>query len=311
MTINLTQDESYKTFAKLLCSAELTDGTQYQLICLLVVNILISITAFLGNTLILVALHKKSSLHSPSKRLYRNLATTDLCVGIIAEPLHVIRCISVANEQWQSCRYAFIGAFTTGYILCGVSLFTLTAISVDRLLALLLGLRYRQVVTLKRTYLTVVMFWVVTLVGASVYFWNHLMTMWCGYIAISLCLITSTVCYAKIFFTLRQHQITIQNDVHQEQPSQAVPLNIARYRKAVSSALWVQLTLVVCYLPHGIVEAWLTQRGISSSIYFARSLTVTLVYLNSSLNPIIYCWKIREVRKAVKDTIRQLCCSSG
>ena len=36
-------------------------------------NILLSITATLGNSLILVALHKESSLHPPSKLLYRCL----------------------------------------------------------------------------------------------------------------------------------------------------------------------------------------------------------------------------------------------
>ena len=42
----------------------------------------------------------------------------------------------------------------------------MTAISVDRLLALLLGLRYKQIVTLKRTYIIVTTFWVFTLVAS-------------------------------------------------------------------------------------------------------------------------------------------------
>ena len=86
---NCTGDEKQKTIEELVCSAELTEGLHNYLICFFVVNIFLSITAFLGNALILVALHKDSSLHPPSKLLYRNLATTDLCVGIIAEPLVV------------------------------------------------------------------------------------------------------------------------------------------------------------------------------------------------------------------------------
>ena len=46
---------------------------------------------------------------------------------------------------------------------------TITAVSVDRLLALLLGLRYRQIVTLKRTDIIVAFFWIVSSVIALWY----------------------------------------------------------------------------------------------------------------------------------------------
>ena len=310
MTVkNLTGDENQKTISELYCSSDLTSGVENELLGLSALNIFLSITAFLGNTLILVALYKESLLHPPSKLLYRNLATTDLCVGIIAGPFRVTYWMSAVNKQWNICRFIHSNN-VTGYILCSVSLLTMTAISVDRLLALLLGLRYRQVVTLKRTYLTVIVFWAVSIAGATTYLWNPLITRWCGNIVILLSLVTSIFSYTKIFFTLRHNQLQVQNHVSQVQPSQAVPLNIARYRKAVSSALWVQITLVVCYMPYGIVIALTPSRGLPSSLYLARQFTVTFIYLNSSLNPLLYCWKIREVKQAVNDTMRPLCCSS-
>ena len=58
--------------------------------------------------------------------------------------------------------------------------------------------------------------------------------------------------YTKIFYPLRHHQAQEQNHV-QQQPSHAAALNMARYKKAVSSALWVQLALAVCYLPKFIM----------------------------------------------------------
>ena len=304
-TGNFTEVGNQKTFEQLFCSAELTGEIHNQLICLTVLNIVLSITAILGNTLILVALHKESSLHPPSKLLFRTLATTDLCVGIIVEPLLVSYYMSAMNEQWNICRWAFILAFLTGYIVCSVSLFAITAISVDRLLALLLGLRYRLVVTLKRTYITVTVSLVVSTVGTVLYFWNYTITVWYGCLSISVCLVTSVFTYTKVFFTLHHHQQK-QNDVHQSQPSQTSPLNMARYRKTVSSALWVQLTLVVCYLPFGIIEALLVQGDLPPTVYLSKAFALTLVYLNSSLNPILYCWKITEVRQAVKNSIRHL-----
>ena len=307
---NLTEDPKQTSYGEPVCSTEFTTEFHNHLIVLLVLNSFVAITAFLGNTLILVALHKESSLHPPSKRLFRNLAATDLCVGIIVEPLFVhTYLISALNEGWNICRYAFLLMNITGGILCAVSLFTLTAISVDRLLALLLGLRYRQVVTLKRMYQIVVVFWVVSSAGATTSFWNERINLWYGFVVITLCLVTSIFSYTKIFLTLRHHQVQAQGHVNQGQPSQTVQLNIARYKRTVSSALWVQLALVVCYLPFPVLEVLFLQRGVMSDIFVARSYSATFVLLNSSLNPILYCWKIREVRQAVKETIRGLFCS--
>ena len=305
---NFTEDENHKTVQELFCSAEFVRGVESELIFLSALNIFFFVTAFLGNTLILVALHKETSLHPPSKLLYRNLAITDLCVGIIVEPLFVTYWTSVVKERWDICYYADWAIRFSGFILCAVSLLTVTAISVDRLLALMLGLRYRQVVTYRRTCITVTGFWILSIVGASTLFWNRLITSWFQYKVVALCLVTTTVAYTKIFCTLRHNQIHVQNHVAQGQPSQAIPLNIARYREAVYSALWVQGTLDICYLPYSIAVVLTPQRGMPLSMYLARNFTVSMVLLNSSLNPLLYCWKIREVRQAVKETLRQLCC---
>ena len=163
---NFTGQAKNKSVPDLHCSTELTEGIHNQLIFLLALKSFLSIIASLGNTLILFALHKVSSLHAPSKLLFRNLAATDLCVGLIAEPLAVTYFLTALEERWAICRYAFVVFQTETYIFCAMSLFTLIAISVDRLLALLLGLRYRQVVTLKRIFLTVTVFWFVSILGS-------------------------------------------------------------------------------------------------------------------------------------------------
>ena len=310
---NFTEDEKYQKalIVELFCSPELIRGVDGELIFVSGLNIFLSIATFLGNTLILVALHKETSLHPPSKLLYRNLAITDLCVGILTEPLLVTYLTSVVNRRWDSCYYTVLAVSFLADTLCGVSLLTLAAISVDRLLALLLGLRYRQVVTLKRTHIAVIGLWIMCIVGASTTFWNSLIISWYQLIVTALCLVTTISAYTKIFLSLRHNQIHVQNHVAQGQPSQAIPLNIARYRKAVKSALWVQGTLVICYLPFNIVIALSSKKEMSLSSYLAIIFTATLVYLNSALNPLLYCWKIREVRTAVKETLRQLFCRSS
>ena len=280
------------------CSAEFIGEVDSELIFLSVLNSLLSITAFLGNALILVALHKESSLHPPSKLLYRNLAIADLCVGIIAQP------VDVANWMWTICYYTELTAFITSHILYSVFLLTSTAISVDRLLALLLMLKYRQVVTLRRTYLTAIVVWVFCIVATSSYFLNPVVLPWFIYTGISVSLVTSILSYTKIFCTLHRNQNQVRDLGN---ISQEIPLKISRYRNAVSTALWVQVTLVVCYLPYGITVALTPPRDLPSSLYLARQFTVTLVFFKSTLNPLLYCWKSREVKQTVKDIIKKHC----
>ena len=282
-------------------------GTR-QLTFISVVNAFLSITAFLGNALILVALRKESSLHPPSKHLLRTLTTTDLCVGLIAEPLFVALLVTIVNVHWNICRYVVVVASIVSYILCAVSLLTLTAISVNRLLALLLALRYRQVVTLKLVYSVTISVCVVSTACSTlrIFNLNPIVVSLSDIVVISLCLITSVFSYATIFLTLRHHQNQVQD--HVQQPNQTNQLNIARYRKAVSTALWLQFMLVVCYLPYVILVTLVIHTGPSSSVSLAWIYSSTTIYLNSSLNRILYFWKIDEVRQAVKETIRQVLC---
>ncbi|XP_058955428.2 melanocyte-stimulating hormone receptor-like [Pocillopora verrucosa] len=295
-----------KTFEELLCSPSLImGGLQSTSVSFAAVNIFLAVTAFLGNSLILVALHKESSLHPPSKLLYRCLATTDLLVGLIAQPLRVTYWMSVVHEHWSLCHYAGKAAFITGVVLCGVSLLTMAVISVDRLLALMLGLRYKEIVTLKRIYIIIASFWVLCLVASLCIIFDKRITLLSIMISIPLSLLISLASYTKIFRTLRHHQAQVQ-----QQPSQPNALNMARYRKAVHSALWVQSVLVICYTPYLIALFVIT----SSTTYLSNSVVAwemagVLVYFNSTLNPFLYCWKISEVRRAMKQTIRQaLCC---
>ncbi|CAH3191751.1 unnamed protein product [Porites evermanni] len=305
---NITEDENQKTFEEQSCSSEFTEGVHGELVFLSAINVFFSVAAFLGNTLILIALHKESSLHPPSKLLYRNLAVTDLCVGIIVEPLKVASWISMVNKKWRICYYVSLTNSLSALLLCTVSLFTLTALSLDRLLALFLGLRYRQVVTLRSIYITEVILWILAIIFTFIYVWIPFFRLWLFRTVLPICLVTSVFSYTIILVTLRHNQNQVQNHIGQRQPSQAVALNTARYRKAVYSALWVQVALVVCYLPSFITAVVLaSQRGkrMSSSIWLAWQFTATLIYLNSPLNPLLYYWEIREVRQAVKETLGQ------
>ena len=261
-----------------------------------VANIALSITALLGNALILGALYKETSLHRPSKALLTSLASTDFLVGLVAEPLLAVRLMSVVNKRWELCLFTRSSAHLISAVLCGVSLMTMIAISVDRLLALSLRLRYRQVVTVKRVRFAVGCFWLASLSGSLLYLWNKRIFFVACVVVILLAIAISTSCYIKVYLSLSHQQAQVR-----DQQMGSVHLNMARYKKTVTSALWVHSTLVVCYLPFVVVSM---STRISLSLSVAEVCTTSLIFLNSSLNPFLYCWKIREIRHEVHEIFK-------
>ena len=290
-------------------------------IFLIALNIFLSIFATLGNVLILVALRNVSSIHPPTKLLFRCLAITDLCVGLLCQPLYVyVWCITISLDIGSRIvELAYVYAFTIG-VLVAVSILTSAAISVDRLLALLLGLRYRHVVTLCRVRVLIACVWFIAVSNASLFCVARILfhdklelaSLWTLRAFTIFSIIVSTFSYSTIFFTLRHQQAQVEDHVQPEQSSRVRSvLNIARYKKTVYSVAWIQFAMLACYGPN-IVMAFLWRFRIidySTESMIADDVFLCLIFLNSSLNPVLYCWRIKDVRQEVKNTIRQcLCC---
>ena len=260
----------------------------------------------------MIALCKVSTIHPPTKLLHKCLALTDLCVGLFVQTLFAIRILNIVTKTItpENIFYFIEANSSLSFILCGVSVATSTAISLDRLLALILGLRYRIVVTFKRVAVAVICFWLIGILfetmGSFVKFGIALNG---AVILRILALGISIFSYVKMFLRLRQHQSRVQDRLHQEQQNEGLtPSKMQRYKRTVSSIAWVQVSLVACYVPF-IVATVL--RGVTTRNEIAWNASATVFYLNSSLNPLLYCWKMREMKQAVKDTLAQSCCVSN
>ena len=270
-------------------------------------NTFLSITASIGNVLIFIALHKVTSIYPPTKLFFRCLAVTDLGVGLLAQPLYVTFMLTFFTNMSVNARRSIL--YTTrfsSWILCGVSILTTATISVDRLLALLLGLRYRHVVTLRRVRVVIICFWLVGAFFGSMIMFRFAIALKASTALLLVLLVISISCYTRIFFKLRHQEAQVRDHVPQGRANGGGnSLNIARYKKSVFSVLWVQLVLVSCYAPLTIAYVLSISR-IETPV--AGLVAETLVYFDSSLNPILYCWKIRAVRQEVKRTRRQHNC---
>ena len=265
-----------------------------------VVSVILSVSSTLGNTLILLALSKCRYLHPPSKALLSSLALTDLFVGLIALPLFTSYYLMIILEiPSYYCVVAITYARTSTFI-AGVSLETITTIAIDRYLAFHLRLRYREVVTFRRVACILVIEWITAAVWSGIWFWSAPINMWTGVVGLFSCYLITSLCYYSIRRGLRLYVAEICGRVN------ASNFDVAQYKKTVNNMLWIYCLLFVCYMPHLTSVLVILFTGLSNSSRFALHFSGIAVFLNSSLNPILYCWKMEEIKQIVIANINAL-----
>ena len=280
------------------------------------VNILLSITATLGNVLILVALYKVSSVQAPTKLILRSLTVTDLCVGVVVQPLFVpLLLYPDFMTKINIFTPIFLAQSGLSYTLCSVSFFTATAMTIDRFLALRLRLRYRNVVNLPRVRVAIALCWFIGIyIGLTFIFWSSPITLKQIAVCFVLWMCMSLTFYTMICLTLRKQRVQEQENHSPLSSNRGLfPSRLTIYKKILSGIAWVQLALAACYFPFLIlvfIKMATNLRGEKANILWMSA--ITLIYFNSSINPVLYCWKMKQVRRAAKITVLQVYrCSSS
>ena len=170
-------------------------------------NVLFLITASLGNLLVISAVWKTPSLRCPSNVLLCGLETSDLAVGLVVQPLFLYIELMQIIERPAKYPCALGHAFIiVSYSVCGVSLLTVTAISVDRLLALQYHLRYVNIVTAQRVSYLILFIWLASTSLGSLILWKDKTFLVIMALVVGICLCLSVLVHLKIYRFVRHHQ---------------------------------------------------------------------------------------------------------
>ena len=271
-----------------------------------VLNVIFSITATVANLLVLAAIRRTPSLHSPSNTLLFGLALSDLGVGLIVHPLFFAQILGkVIRHESVFCE-AGITVEITANAVCIISLLTVTAVSLDRYLALRLHLRYKELITVKRVIVVIGIIWLIGAFIGSLWLYKPDLVKITVMTTIVVCLFTATICYIQIYRVVSRHyrtDLTLKCAVERENiRKQAV--NMASFKSHALSTFWVYCLIIVCYLPYFCVVAVITITGLSIPKRYFYEITAILVFINSSLNPLVYCWRLRDIRNAVRKTAK-------
>ena len=266
-----------------------------------------SYAAIMLNSFTIYALRKTSSLPKSLKTLLISLAVSDLAIGLLAQPLYIAVTVTEFEQKSQSNRYFDVTYKVYLFIvnfLTFASFFGVIALSADRFLAIHLHLRYQELVTYKRVVMVVFTMWAVSIGLATLRLCIPKNICYLIFYAMYVCCFLATTAFNYgLYVMLRRHANQMQA---QQAPQDGKIANTASLRKFAVGTLLVYLAFVVCYFPDCCRLVIFAVSKTSTSNEILRLYTMTFWFLNSSLNPVIYCWKMRPVRLAAVDIFRKI-----
>ena len=266
-----------------------------------ILNAVFSLMTAVGNLVILQVIWSKQELHTPSFILLFCLAASDLLVGLVCQPFYVAYKITELIDNFGAyCILRMIQSIS-GWTTTGVSLAILSGVSNDRLLVLTLHLRYNSIVTVQRVLQTVFVVWMLSVTIVMLRFWIRQWLIFPVAIVVISFLVTA-MSTLKIFQIVRRHQRQISQ---QQQSVQSNIVDVLNCRKSAVTVLYVYGLFVIFYLPLCATMVVETLTEYTLRVKIAYDYAATAVFINSFLNPIVYCFRIGEIRRAVKNLLKR------
>ena len=263
-------------------------------------------TSIMLNIVTIYAIHKTSAIAKTLKTLLLSLACSDVAVGLFSQPIYtffLVKWFQLDNINCDIYQVLNISA----HLFSIASFLGVVAVGVDRFLAVHLHLRYQELVTHTRVVAVVIGKWVCSAFVSLMILWGLLSTQQLiNLVGAALGFIIALVVYIRLYFIVRRHKNQIQCMQIQEVTHSDEIKNFIALIKSTVSIFYVYLLLLICYLPFFICSAVMRMYGSGIALKQFFLYSMTLVFINSSLNPVIYCWKMRHVRHAIMNILRKM-----
>ena len=268
-----------------------------------IVNSFLSYSSIMLNIVAIHALRKTFSLPTTLKTLLLSLAVSDLGVGLLVQPWRIAGlAMGLLQHEGRRNITMYTAYRVTMNVFYYASFLGVMVLAVERFLAIHLHLRYQRLVTHKRVVTIVISLWVIS-VFLSLFVFVIRKVRFVIYTTVEVfCLISTALLFFKIYLTVRRHSRQIQSI----QPAGGQN-SLARRKKSAVATFYVYLVFLACYLPQNCLQIAAISHGSQDTLYDNFEIyTLTLVFLNSSLNPLIYCWKMKQIRKVILNVLRNM-----
>ena len=277
-----------------------------------VVIALLSVPAVAGNALILATIWRRTFLRTSFHSLLSGLAVTDLLTGLISQPLyassHLINgqnaAVKLDNPEVVSVL-GIIAGFSI-YLFINITLATMTVMSIERWLHMsrrsstTSHSRYYAAMVILLSPIPSLVVYILTLRELAFRYTLCKITI----AKFPFCYLIISFAYFKVYQIIRRHQLQTQATVISQNFDQPA-IDLAKYKKSVATMLYIFLLLSMCFLPFfvsSVLSLLITGEVKESSI----DLSMVLVFLSSSLNPGLYLWRMRDIRRGLKQLLASL-----
>lgn len=267
------------------------------------VSALLSLVTIPGNLLVVLAvlIDPNKDLRSPFMYLVANLALADLVVGVVTDPVssvyHFKSALGLINNGTL-----ILSVHMPFFISCTASVLSLAALTIDRYLAITSPIRYRATLNPMRALLACVLVWILSLSFPFAYLYLGFIhyTFLFANTAVVLTFAILLIAYIRIYKTFRR-QVREWDKLHDSTEENRARKLTVRWEQKITKTLLIMLALFIsCYLPACafIYVINLCNKCSCDLILWARDLQFLLILANSSMNPFIYSWRLRDCRRA-------------
>ena len=265
-----------------------------------------------ANGIFLVTLIRKASLHTPPNILLGALCISDLLIGLVLQPLWIAHFFQKI-ERSHSFRLFSIKTFLM-FVFIGLSFKYMALISFERYIAICHPFKYIQHAT-KRLAITVpglvLFFWaVITAVSFFIEMDEMLEMLYIISTAFSTsCLITIIFCNWRIFKVIKRQKRQITALRNQARTQNHDLINSERERKQTNVIAILVAVFLICYLPTFVKYHLMSIAGQvkdDSLRLIFNMWTDFLLFSNSLANPLLYCFRLKSIRRAMIETFVDL-----
>ena len=339
--MNTTQLERC-TFLEIIHLKEKTTKVLITVILTSVINSATAATAVIGNSVFLIVYAKFRSIRSPSNTLLASLSITDLLVGFIVQPSSVVRRI-LEFKDIHNCILRVTFAFF-GFLSCGASFLNIGLIGLDRCLAICCPFWYEVSATKTTHGIAICLIWLAWgaftilpfagVLSLQMYFigvfsllvFNIIVFLISyGFIlkvvvakkrsyvsrrvasssSVSVKCQTNEVIETPVMFRKPENHLCPENHDDQRNRARQSQESGGHNNRSYAIAILV-VSMLICYAPQLTV---LLMRGAfgddENLVFIADAWVDTITFINSSLNPLIYCFRLTDIRVAVSKLFRR------
>lgn len=277
--------------------SKIWSDSSISLLLAVVVNIIACPFTVLLNVLVIVAVRSRPSLRTMSNILLACLALTDALTGLILQPSFILwgTFQLLGETKHNIARFRIISS--RALFVCSV--LHLTLVTCERLLAIKYTMRYPYIVTTRNIKVAVIAVWLLTVVSAAlglIFQYNE--------VAKVLALLDTLVYASSLLFIVCTYVILYREMLrHREKiKSQQLPQEevrrVEKDNRALKTTMLVVGAVILCFLPIPFLILLVFVLKWNMNLVL-RPIFPTLVMLNSLFNPLIYCWRQKEMRQFV------------